>query len=210
MPATRLLATTVAVAALLTSATAHADDVPRPGAPARQLPLRGSPIPTVFDRAHIGLEGSAGFGTPLGEVGATLILSPVAPLSLEAGVGIAQSGMQLAATLRLTVSEPGRVQLSFAGGASTGRYESRALIIGPTEVWENAVWVNGEMSVDLRVDRHVMLRFFGGLGHVVESDECYTLDTDSGIGDDRDRGTCPRDAGPLMLPFLGAAFRVGI
>lgn len=73
------------------------------------------------------------------------------------------------------------------------------------------MWVNGEMSVDLRLAQHVMIRFFGGLGHVVTFDECYTLDNDgdTGIGD-RSRGACPRDAGPLTLPFLGIAFRVGV
>jgi hypothetical protein len=210
MPTPRFLATIVAVAIPLVAATAHADDALRPGAPARRLPLRASPAPTVFDRTHMALEGSAGLATPLGSVGLTLILSPVAPLSIEAGVGSSSSGAQTSAMLRLLMSEPGRVGLSLAAGASTGPYESRPLLFGPTEVWENAVWVNAEMSVDARLDSNVMLRVFAGLGHVVASDECYTLDTDSAPGTRRRPGTCPRDADPPTLPFIGVAFRIGV
>lgn len=108
----------IAGAAFAASATAHADDL-RPGAPARPLPLRAAPAPSVFDRAHMGLEGSAGFATPLGSAGVTLIISPIAPLSLEAGFGSSRSGGQLSAMARLTMSHPGRVTMSLAGGAST-------------------------------------------------------------------------------------------
>jgi len=59
------------------------------------------PVKQAFDGTHfIALEPSAGFATPLGYAGASVVFTPVRWLSLHGGVGAGAVGAQWEAGLR--------------------------------------------------------------------------------------------------------------
>jgi hypothetical protein len=193
-PASRSCPALLASAALLVvPAIASAD-------PAPATPTSSS----AFERPHLGVEGSLGLWTPLGSAGATFIASPIPELSFEAGVGAALSGPQVSGMARVHPLR-GPVQLSVAGGLSTGRYEEPGFF-SATHTWERAVWANGEISLDLRIDDQLMLRFFGGIGRIVSDNDACVASGSSG-------GDTPDDYGPTCsdpgreLPFGGIALR---
>src|SRR5689334_22425766 len=75
---------------------------------------------SAYERAYLGLEASAGLGTPLGLTGVSLVVAPRAWLDVELGAGLGLSGPQGAAMVRFT---PDRV-VSLGAGVSLGPYHA--------------------------------------------------------------------------------------
>jgi hypothetical protein len=192
-----LLACSASAACLAVSATASAETAapPPPRATATTATATSN---SDFDVPHLGIEASLGLWTPLGSAGATLIGTPTRELSFEAGVGMALSGPQLSGMVRVHPMR-GKVQLSVAGGFSTGRFREPGFY-GPTYTWNRATWANGEVSLDVRLSDQMMLRLFGGMGLIV-TDEKECVSSDSGQYG-------PRCDDPKKdLPFGGIALR---
>jgi hypothetical protein len=210
----RVLLACSATALVALPALAHAEVTP-PSATAA-TPPPAPPVPprpdafdwrsSAFSRPHVGVEAILGFWTPLGIAGVTVIAAPHPMLSLEAGVGAAPSGPQLAAAGRAHLVSGKRIELSVAGGFSAGRYEVQPLVFAPTETWESAAWANGEVSLDVHIGERSMLRIFGGLGHLLSSDDaCVAIDPDP-LEPQR---PCT-NPGPRTLPSGGLALRFAV
>src|SRR5688572_17113921 len=144
----RMLLACSAAALVALPALAHAEATP-PSATV-PTPPAAAPRPAPFDwrssafaRPHLAVEATLGFWTPLGIAGVTVIAAPHPMLSVEAGIGAAPSGPQLAAAGRAHLVSGQRIELSVAAGVSAGRYEVQSLVFAPTETWESATWANG-------------------------------------------------------------------
>lgn len=110
------------------------------------------------------LEGSAGFGTPLGYLGASLVVAPIPMLAVHGGAGLGQQGPQVEAGLRARVRLARKVTFSPDLSWSTGSYAAAPLAERNTRFyWDRAHFVNAALAVELFA-RGVSVRPFAGLG----------------------------------------------
>lgn len=114
--------------------------------------------------AAVALEGSAGFGTPLGYLGASLVVAPISVLAVHGGAGVGQQGPQIAAGLRARVRVARRTYFSPDLSWSTGSYAAAQL--GERNArfyWDRAHFVNASAAVEVFAHA-VSVRPFAGLG----------------------------------------------
>lgn len=120
--------------------------------------------PSVFERAHVGVEGQLGAATPLGAVGLSLVVAPHERVSLEVGAGLGFTGIQRAAMVRVhPVRFSPRLLLGVAAGLSEGEYSwyYDGVLPSRSKHWDEARWASGEVSLSFHA-RRVQLRLFAG------------------------------------------------
>ena len=182
--------------------------------PSSTLPSQpASPPASAYAQPHIGIEASVGLGTPLGFGGATLILAPHRSLSLELGAGLSlhEQHRQTSALVRVA-PWPTRTAVSFAAGLSRGEYTwyySNGIIGQSRKDWDDARWINLEVSTDLPF-HSMKLRFFGGFGSQLDADsgcveQAWT--NHSGLpAEDPNRRPCSGRGGTWLV-YTGVALR---
>lgn len=193
---TRLLV--LAVVLLLPSSVALADT--------------GDPVSatssSAFDHRHIGAEMMLGLMTPLGEAGASLVVSPHPIVDLELGYGAGMSGGQAAAMVRLSPIR-GQFGLSVGLGASTGNYEwGWGLYTYDTTRWSPARWGNGEVGAHVTWSQVQLRAFVGYSRQLSPGKHCrVTHHSYSDSGGSSETRACDDDEGGDSLPYGGVALR---
>ncbi len=184
----RILATTAAVGLLAGTAPALAQ------APSTQR-TAPSPARSPWDRGHIAVRNQLGLFTPTGLAGIGVTVAPVRWISLEAGVGMAFSGPQVAGMLR---ARKGRV--SVGAGLSAGPYhEEWGLFEITYKDAERAVWGNLEVAMHFPLSSAGEVRVFLGRGTIIGGDCVKTESSWSDGGG----STSTDDCGHTSLPYGG-------
>jgi hypothetical protein len=139
-----------------TSPPAGGNDAPSPSAPAPR---------STFDRAHVGVEGLLGIGTPLGAVGVSLFATPHPLIAIDAGVGVSLSGyLQKAAMVRLNPVRGRIMGVSLGVGLSSGEFAWRhkGWDLYARKHWDEARWANVELSLTMAADKCACSRATAG------------------------------------------------
>lgn len=169
-----------------------------------------SPRSRVFDGSHIGIEGLAGLGTPLGVVGAALFYSPSPLVSLEVGSGVGlDMNWQRAAMVRVQ-PRLDVVGMSIGLGVSSGAFTWRhgGWNLPAHKHWDDARWANLELGITATARRMQFRGFVGYSGQLTPHVGCtdrYVRD-DSGFPTDEPPRPCTGDAGTSLI-YIGTALR---
>jgi hypothetical protein len=183
---------------VLASPRVHADEVQT------SVPVASSPR-LAF------VEPTAGFGTPLGWLGASLVLRPLDRLATHVGAGLGTQGVQLSAGARTSIPV-GRRAIGLGLAWSTGSYagvDDGAYVIGAAQPriyrWDRAQLVNVELSIEDLASRESRLsvRPFVGLGFVLNGSDgvCATGASDR---------QCDGPGRARFVPFAGIAVPIGV
>jgi len=154
---------------------------------------------SAFAARPLAIEAELGLGTPLGLYGVALDYAPMPWLSLNAGVGkAAVGGTQVGFMPRLR-QVSGDVGLAVGFGVSTGSTQSPVVCFWGCgqRTWEDVVWMNPELSLDVRSKTGFVFRMFGGAQIPVSRGRCV-----SGCYDQSAPYT---DTRPYLGVALGAA-----
>jgi hypothetical protein len=143
--------------------------------------------------------------TPYGFAGASVAVTPVRWLSVEAGGGVTVDGPQAALMPRGRIFVSRKVALSLGLGASFGRYvDAHDLQLcaivpfgarcppDPVRTWETAAWANALGALEGRTGSGFEWRVFAGIGRLLNRGAFVC-----------DGGSCP-DAAPTQ-PYAGLA-----
>lgn len=129
-----------------------------------------------FATHPVAVEAELGLGTPLGLFGVAVDYAPMPWLSLNAGVGkAALGGTQLGFMPRLRW-EGGGAGVAAGLGVSTGGTVSPVVcfLSCGQHTWSDVVWMNPELSVDVRSNNGFVFRLFGGAQVPVYGGTCST------------------------------------
>lgn len=199
----------------LVSSVAQGADPTGEGAETRESAtsaIARSPRPKL-----VWLEGSAGFGTPLGWVGGSLVLRPSDSLAMHAGAGLGTQGLQVAAGGRAFLPVSATRALGLGVTWSIGPYAAiEAGVLGfqvgtrsgrgqspETYVWGRAHSVNVEVSFSSRDTQSTFaLRPFLGLGYVVNGGDATCANVNATL--------CTGPARARLVPFIGVAAAFGL
>ena len=132
--------------------------------------LAGEPSPAWND--PLAIEGHLGIGTPTGFAGLALDLTPHPQISIEVGAGRGLYALQLAAMARV---RPFFISAGLAPGIGAGVSggDTGTLNVQDTRDlrFEKAIWVNGELFLELRRGRF-HLRPYAGVARRVHHSGC--------------------------------------
>jgi len=165
------------------------------GAWAQESPAPKRRWPTLSVDAQVGL------GAPLGLAGVGLEVAGDW-LVVGAGVGVGVSGPQMAATARCRLRLHAMINLTVGAGASAGPYEwvEPFIFDDPARKhWDIAVWVNGEIGLELGSPTGLRLRPFVGIGSILnrQAGAC--------VGDTIAHCKGAHSGDGFNLPFVGVA-----
>lgn len=119
------------------------------------------------------LEAQIGLGGPLGWFGAAADYSLHRFFSLNAGIGLGQSGIQIAGMGRLRAAF-GNTAFGFGAGLSGGPYRGGALFANESDArWDTAYWLNTEGFWEWRAPTGFALRAFLGSGAMLNTSSGY-------------------------------------
>lgn len=166
-------------------------------------------------RRTVLVEGLAGLGTPLGWLGGSLVVAPIAPLAFHVGAGIGSQSPQLSLGARGRISVGPRSRLGLGGSWSTGEHagvEGVPLFYSqgdPIFFWRRAHFVNLEGGLEVDTGTFV-IRPFVGVGYVVNGPYgSRTVAPSSSIS--YEIRSC--DCSPViarLVPFAGFAIAFGV
>ncbi len=189
---------------ILAERAAAQETAPEPEAPARRTLL---------------VEGAAGMGTPVGWLGASLVVAPIDGLAIHGGAGIGSQSPQIAVGARGRLRTGPRSKLGLGLSWSTGEHagvESGLIIIppmfdgrAPIYFWRRAHFVNLEGGLEYDM-KSVVLRPHFGFGYVVNdgySSRTTEPSTYTGV-EPRVADTSPFLA--RMVPYFGFAIAFGV
>ena len=135
------------------------------------LAVESRPAPVAEPpSASLALEPSVGLGTPLGYLGASVVVYPIHVVALHAGAGLGHQGPQIEAGARYRVAMAKNLYLSPGLSWSTGSYATGASDVNNTSAssqifyWDRAHFANTTLGLEVRA-RSVAARPFIGLGY---------------------------------------------
>jgi hypothetical protein len=170
------------------------------------------------DAAHwLAAEATAGVATPLGYVGASLVLRPIRWVALHAGVGVGAVGVQWEAGLRGSLPLPARLRmpvqyLDVGASWSTGPYywQNLATQVWQSDVgqpsppqgryWQQASWLNITLSIERTLGSVASIRPFVGVGFILDGVDGIPMDATT-------RQSCGRCG--EWTPYVGVAMAFG-
>ena len=126
-----------------------------------------------FESRPTAIYAVAGFGTPVGLVGAEVEEMILPNLSLNAGVGWGAANAPQGAGMIRWLGGNQRAKFTIGAGISGGKYKYTDLSCFydtcPTKSGTVA-WGNVEIGGELRSSNGFALRYFGGYGHIIAGD----------------------------------------
>lgn len=174
-------------------------------APSSAAPAPSSPAPAPARAVPIlRAEVTAGIGTPVGWLGAEALVAPIELLTLHGGAGLGSQGVQFTAGSRFRVHTfPDASRVALGAAWSTGAYAGVPTSTWPMPemgtahprvfYWDQAHFVNGDVSLEMRA-----IRTFMGLGFVVNPhDARYAAGNVCGYGRPCSRATAE------LVPYIG-------
>jgi hypothetical protein len=158
--------------------------------------------PGALHPSTVALEGSAGMGTPLGYLGASVVVSPIDALGLHGGAGLGQQGLQIEAGVRVRLRLSRDAFLAPGVSWSTGSYAAyESNREGTAFYWDRAHFVNGALAGEFLVER-VLARVFVGFGVAYGRPVSFAQDCpESG---------CQPTFDDRSLVFVGVALSYGV
>jgi len=153
----------------------------------------------VWTQRRVAFDAHLGMGTPLGLLGGSLEVTPVAALTVGAGVGTSAFGPQVAGLVRLRTAPRREGSFYVGGGYSQGRYEqglsNRYGIFStfdgifesmgehpptPWRSWQTARWLNLEIGADTRRASGLDARGFLGIANLLNPNQNELTDDELG------------------------------
>jgi hypothetical protein len=170
----------------------------------------------VWATSLLALELQAGFGAPLGYLGAAVDYSPFPALAFNLGVGLGGVGFQYAVSTRLRLPNASHWAPYVGAGLSAGAYQNPPGFLfssydsgdtsngGAYYHWDTAYWTNIEIGGESRSSSNVTFRAFLGLGLLMNPGSAVA------VGYTSPGGVLPPPGFSWCQPYTGIAFGYGL